>query len=117
MCTTEQTFAWVGAIVVNVAFLSFIAWGAAANWIFGFVISVVYTILLFVLARFVDTKSGWELTGSGADGADGDEGSLHDEADVGVANGLAAEANGAHDQERRMPPLANQIGRASCRER
>ena len=101
MCTTEQTFAWVGAIVVNVAFLSFIAWGAAANWVVGFSISVVYTILLIVLARFVDTKSGWELTGSDTDG---DDGSLHDEADVGVANGLPA---GVNDHERRMPPLAN----------
>ena len=83
--------------MVNVAFLSFIAWGAAANWVVGFAISVVYTILLFVLARFVDTKSGWELTGSDTDGGDG---SLHDEADVGVANGMAV-------RECRMPPLAN----------
>ena len=86
--------------MVNVAFLSFIAWGAAANWIVGFVISVVYTNLLFVLAGFVETKSGWELTGPDT----GDDGSLHDEADVGVANRMAV---GANDHERRMPPLAN----------
>lgn len=103
MCTTEQTFAWVGAIVVNVAFLSFIAWGAAANWIVGFVISVVYTILLFLLARFVDTKSGWD--GSGANDNEGDDGSLHDEVDVGAANGTSMV--GGNDHECRMPPLAN----------
>mmetsp|Transcript_27955 Transcript_27955/g.80781 ORF Transcript_27955/g.80781 Transcript_27955/m.80781 type:complete len:619 (+) Transcript_27955:195-2051(+) len=103
MCTTEQTFAWVGAIVVNVAFLSFIAWGASANWLVGFALSVVYTGLLFGLARFVDTKSGWERTGDeGGGAAAADDGSLHDEADVGVASGMVA-----NDPERRMPPLAN----------
>ena len=104
MCTTEQTFAWVGAIVVNVAFLSFIAWGASANWLVGFALSVVYTVLLFGLAHFVDTKSGWDRTAGGGNdgGAAADDGSLHDEVDVGVSNAIVT-----NDSERRMPPLAN----------
>ena len=104
MCTTEQTFAWVGAIVVNVAFLSFIAWGASANWLVGFALSVLYTALLFGLARFVDTKSGWDRTAGGGNngGAAADDGSLHDEVDVGVASAIVTS-----DPERRMPPLAN----------
>jgi hypothetical protein len=61
MCTTEQTFAWVGAIIVNIAFISIIAWGASTIWWIGFLISVVYTAMLFGLAWMVDKKSGWDV--------------------------------------------------------
>ena len=60
MCTTEQTFAWVGAIIVNIAFISIIAWGASTIWWVGFLISIVYTAMLLGLARLVDKKSGWD---------------------------------------------------------
>ncbi|KAL7426960.1 hypothetical protein ACHAXM_000649 [Skeletonema potamos] len=66
MCTTEQTFAWVGAIVVNVAFISIIAWGASTIWWVGFLISIVYTAILFGLARTVDKKSGWDVIAAAA---------------------------------------------------
>jgi MFS family permease len=68
MCNTEQTFAWVGAIVVNIAFISIIAWGASTIWWVGFLISIVYTAILFGLARTVDKKSGWDVV-AGAAGA------------------------------------------------
>ena len=60
MCTTEQTFAWVGTIVVNIAFISIIAWGATEIWWVGFLLSSAYTAMLFGLARVVDKKSGWD---------------------------------------------------------
>ena len=58
MCMTEQTFAWVGAIVVNTVFISIIAWGAL--WYVGFIFSAIYTALLFRLAQVIDKKSVWD---------------------------------------------------------
>lgn len=60
MCTTEQTFAWVGAIIINIAFISLIAWGESTIWWVGFLIATVYTAILFGLARAVDKRSGWD---------------------------------------------------------
>lgn len=56
---TEKTFAWIGSAIVNVAFITFITWGATANWWIGFVVSILYTILLFALARLLDSEHGW----------------------------------------------------------
>ncbi|KAL7458428.1 hypothetical protein ACHAWC_010001, partial [Mediolabrus comicus] len=74
MCTTEQTFAWVGTIVVNIAFISIIAWGATEIWWVGFLLSAAYTAMLFGLARTVDKRSGWDdnADNSGAAAADAD---------------------------------------------
>jgi hypothetical protein len=56
--TTEKLFAWIGCIIVNVAFITFISWGAAtaAHWWIGFVVSIFYTAVLFALAQLLDTK-------------------------------------------------------------
>jgi hypothetical protein len=57
-CTSvESAFAWTGAIVVNVAFLSLITWGATTYWLLGFGLCLVYTILLFGLALWLDQRS------------------------------------------------------------
>lgn len=56
---TEKTFAWIGSAIVNVAFISFITWGATSNWWIGFIVSVFYTILLFGLARVLDSEHSW----------------------------------------------------------
>jgi len=109
MCTTESTFAWVGTLVVNCAFIAFIAWGASKIWVAGFFISIVYTALLFVLARFIDRKSGWDATTHGDD----ESGSLHDEADVRMTHDVNADYSGQGDDpavsgtEHRMPLLPN----------
>eukprot|EP00804_Cyclotella_cryptica_P020130 CCRYP_014900-RA/>CCRYP_014900-RA protein AED:0.22 eAED:0.22 QI:0/-1/0/1/-1/1/1/0/581 len=110
MCTTEQTFAWVGAIVVNVAFISIIAWGASTIWYVGFIISAVYTAILFALARAVDKKSAWDAVAPTDDEISDDRStssqSLHIETGVAVpprhkvfSRSIVA--------ERRMPVLAN----------
>jgi hypothetical protein len=56
--TTEKLFAWIGCIIVNVAFITFISWGAAtaAHWWIGFVVSIFYTAVLFALAQLLDTE-------------------------------------------------------------
>ena len=73
MCTTEQTFAWVGTIVVNIAFISIVAWGATEIWWVGFILSAAYTAMLFALARVVDKKSGWDdADNAGVAAADAD---------------------------------------------
>mmetsp|Transcript_36962 Transcript_36962/g.66490 ORF Transcript_36962/g.66490 Transcript_36962/m.66490 type:complete len:619 (+) Transcript_36962:241-2097(+) len=108
MCTTESTFAWVGVILVNAAFISFIAWGASTIWWFGFAISIVYTLILFYLARFVDRKSGWDTNDTHSE-----PGSLHDEVDVRIpddADADDADAGYAASRSsggRSMPLLAN----------
>jgi hypothetical protein len=65
MCATEQAFAWVSALIINVAFVSLIAWGASTIWYVGFVLSAVYTVILFGLARFIDGKSQWDQMDDG----------------------------------------------------
>jgi len=128
MCTTEQTFAWVGAIVVNIAFISLIAWGASTIWWVGFLISIVYTAMLFGLARTVDKKSGWDVVAAAADENDiinqaseeenSDDSVVHDETDnvvVAVAADLPTRRSrsvrmlpgSTTSSERRMPVLAN----------
>jgi membrane protein implicated in regulation of membrane protease activity len=130
MCTTEQTFAWVGTIVVNIAFISIIAWGATEIWWVGFLLSVAYTAMLFGLARVVDKRSGWDdnddnnvgATAADADVAvvvetsSSDEGSIihHDETENVVAS---VDRSSSHNMNRRrrtatkdsqrMPVLAN----------
>ena len=137
MCTTEQIFAWVGAIVVNIAFISIIAWGASTIWYVGFLISIVYATMLFSLARTVDKKSGWDVVAAGTISAnDNDnENSLNDSEENSDGNSVehnetdnvvvavAADpdgvprrssriarmpgSNNATTSERRMPVLAN----------
>lgn len=99
MCTTESTFAWLGAIVVNIAFISFIVWGANAIWWVGFSISIVYTGILFGLARFIDKKSGWDETNESRSLDDEDDGLVMHESAVDYASQDAA--------ARQMPILAN----------
>jgi hypothetical protein len=50
--TTEKLLAWLGCLIVNAAFISFIIfWIATDRWWIGFVVSMLYTTLLFVLAH------------------------------------------------------------------
>lgn len=50
--TTEKLLAWLGCLIVNAAFISFILfWIATDRWWIGFVVSILYTALLFVLAH------------------------------------------------------------------
>ncbi|KAL7476008.1 hypothetical protein ACHAW6_001899 [Cyclotella cf. meneghiniana] len=109
MCTTEQTFAWVGALVVNAAFISIIAWGASTIWYVGFIISAVYTAILFGLARVVDKKSAWDVVPTdneaSHDNSTNSEG-LHIETGVAVPPGRKVFSR-SNNTKRRMPVLAN----------
>jgi len=57
MCTSPgSTFAWVGAILVNIGFISLVAWGSSTLWPLGFVLSGLYTAFLFGLASWLDAR-------------------------------------------------------------
>jgi hypothetical protein len=116
MCATEQAFAWVSALIINVAFVSLIAWGASTVWYVGFVLSAVYTVILFGLARFIDGKSQWDQMDDGVadesmvDAAACSQPSHHCEEAVDVAV-PAVIVEGDHRNPppslRRMPVLPN----------
>jgi hypothetical protein len=62
--TTEKLLAWLGCLIVNAAFISFIIfWIATDRWWIGFVVSMLYTTLLFGLAHAwsedEDPKNKW----------------------------------------------------------
>ena len=44
-------FSWLGAILVNSAFIALISWGTANYWPIGLAISMLYTALLFCVAQ------------------------------------------------------------------
>lgn len=57
MCTSSNsTFAWVGAILVNTGFVALVSWGASTLWPLGFVLSAAYTTFLFSLARWLKKR-------------------------------------------------------------
>lgn len=58
MCkSVNEAFSWIGAILVNLAFLSIIGYGAATLWPIGMVFCGLYTILLFRAARLTETPA------------------------------------------------------------
>jgi len=44
--STAKVCAWVAFLLINAAFIALVSWGAFTTWWIGFVINVVYTILL-----------------------------------------------------------------------
>ena len=91
MCSTEQVFAWAGAILVNGAFISIITYGAFNSWYVGFIICAIYTILLFLSARTVDKRSKWDAISP----VEGDAEEANQETDAIVA---AADSEIQHDE-------------------
>mmetsp|Transcript_60584 Transcript_60584/g.71955 ORF Transcript_60584/g.71955 Transcript_60584/m.71955 type:complete len:603 (+) Transcript_60584:241-2049(+) len=54
MCANTATaFAWIGAILINIAFATLISW---STLLYGFVITLLYAIVLFVLARLIERR-------------------------------------------------------------
>lgn len=109
-CSTEQVFAWAGALLVNGAFISVIAWGAFTTWYIGFSICFVYTVLLFVSARAVDRRSAWDTVAPAEEQVQrgGDTGQ-QEETDAIVAEAASSDqmAGSSLITERRMPVMAN----------
>mmetsp|Transcript_20741 Transcript_20741/g.50972 ORF Transcript_20741/g.50972 Transcript_20741/m.50972 type:complete len:641 (-) Transcript_20741:123-2045(-) len=72
MCcsTKEGVFTWMAALLVNVAFLSLITWGANEYWAIGMGLSAIYTMILLTIASKIDAKQ--RPTSSGTLGT-GDE--------------------------------------------
>ncbi|KAL3929076.1 MAG: hypothetical protein SGBAC_012369 [Bacillariaceae sp.] len=58
MCcsTKEGVFTWMAALLVNIAFLSLITWGANEYWAIGMGLSAVYTMILLAFATKIDAK-------------------------------------------------------------
>ncbi|KAL7505612.1 hypothetical protein ACHAXN_003075 [Cyclotella atomus] len=108
-CSTEQVFAWAGAILVNGAFISIIVYGAFTSWYTGFIISAIYTVLLFVGARIVDKKSRWDVPRVGDEVAEQNvdsEEQLEPEATI-TADAQSNVQPSPNTVERRMPVMAN----------
>ena len=51
--STMAVFAWIGAILINAAFVVLISWGASTNWLIGFVFSIIYAILLVFTTSWI----------------------------------------------------------------
>jgi len=56
MCCSksDDVFIWIGAICVNIGFCIIISMSVANSWMDGFITSAIYTIVLFLLARYFD---------------------------------------------------------------
>jgi hypothetical protein len=53
-CTPYVLFGWVGAILINVGFITLISWGTTIYWPLGFVACGFYTAILFALGRWLE---------------------------------------------------------------
>jgi len=58
MCCSskESVFTWLSALLVNVAFLSLITWGADEFWPIGMGLSTIYTLIILAIASRLDSK-------------------------------------------------------------
>jgi len=58
MCCSskESVFTWLSALLVNVAFLSLITWGATEFWPIGMGLSTIYTLIILAIASRLDSK-------------------------------------------------------------
>jgi len=58
MCcsTKEGVFTWISALLVNIAFLSLITWGANEYWPIGMGLTAIYTLILLTIATKIDSK-------------------------------------------------------------
>lgn len=52
-----DAFSWVGFILVNLGCITLISWGASNYWVFGFVLTALYTVLLAAAARYCQRSS------------------------------------------------------------
>ena len=62
LASAEAAFGWASFILVNVAFVCLVSWGASTAWLIGFGACTVYTILLFVLAYCLDHRGSGGTT-------------------------------------------------------
>mmetsp|Transcript_8122 Transcript_8122/g.10168 ORF Transcript_8122/g.10168 Transcript_8122/m.10168 type:complete len:231 (+) Transcript_8122:215-907(+) len=58
MCssTPQTTFAWAGAFIIIIAFISIVSIGTAINWIAGFVVCGILSAVLTYFARYLDVR-------------------------------------------------------------
>lgn len=66
-CTPTLVFSWLGALLVNTAFISIISWSAASLWPLGFVLCVGYTAFLIFLGVWLRKKVASESLSIGTD--------------------------------------------------
>ena len=53
--TYEDVFGWIGVIIINIAFITIISFSATtSSFLWGFIICTIYTVLLFIIARYFD---------------------------------------------------------------
>lgn len=56
-CTPYVLFGSLGAILINVGFITLITWGASTYWPIGFVLCVGYTVVLFTTGRRLEDST------------------------------------------------------------
>lgn len=57
MCASaSNTFAWVGAVLVNFGYCTLIWWGTSTKWSLGFILAALYAAVLFGLANYIYRK-------------------------------------------------------------
>lgn len=66
--SSQDIFAWAGAMLINIAFIYGVFYASWSAWYIGVIVSAVYTVILFLFARFVESRKR-------ENGADENEGS------------------------------------------
>jgi len=56
--STEKVFAWVGFLLINAAFGSLISWGYFQYWVIGFVVDIIYLIVLLLTGFWLRRRNG-----------------------------------------------------------
>eukprot|EP01083_Nonionella_stella_P219724 786776_1 len=53
---SQDVFSWIGAAIVNIAFIMIVSYSASQNFIAGFIACAIYSVILFMLARYFEKK-------------------------------------------------------------
>merc|ERR1719491_1547693 len=57
---SSDIFSWIGGIIVNISFFAIITLSIGDSWIYGCITCVIYTIVLFLLARYFERSNNAE---------------------------------------------------------
>mmetsp|Transcript_13826 Transcript_13826/g.22233 ORF Transcript_13826/g.22233 Transcript_13826/m.22233 type:complete len:582 (-) Transcript_13826:1975-3720(-) len=96
--SNEGVFTWLSAVLVNIAFISLITWGATTAWPVGFALSAVYTAFLLGMARWLEVATQREYNNL-EDGTNVEAEDIEDENDQSSPS--------AHSPAAKYPSLAN----------
>ena len=60
-CSSQDIFAWTGAVLINISFIFGILWGTFTTWYFGASLTALYSALLFCGARGLEQRQQTQL--------------------------------------------------------